>query len=318
MPEESYRVLFVITDLILPLIVGYILQKCALMQDKTANFIIKFNVILVYSLQTLLAFWVLPLTFDCIYLIPIGFFVVIFPGIVAAYTFAKRHREILDHGAYIMSAMLSNIGTLGGVCAFILYSESGFAYTQIIASCQTVLLVLLCFPLAQYYRDKYDSHGKKRTYNLKELLKKFISLNQMSVVGIALGLMLNFYAVPRPSYLSPVFSFLVHFGAWTALVPVGYLISFKRTASYYGKVWDLCIIRFVIVPLAILIICKLLFDSAVLKNTLLVSALAPTAINAVIASRLYKLNVDLALASFIMTTAIYLIVIFPVFFFFVA
>ena len=46
-------------------------------------------------------------------------------------------------------------------------------------------------------------------------------------------------------------------------------------------------------------------------------AAAPTAINAVLTARLYKLNVDLTVASFLVTTVIYLLLFYPLFFLYV-
>ena len=157
---EYSRLIYVFTDLILPLIVGYFLHRKKLLPEWFTNWLIKFNVIVVYTLLTLLSFWVLPLSRDLLILFPFGALYVIVPGIIGALTFAKRHKSLLNRGAYVMSAMLSNIGTLGGVCAFILYDETGFAYTQIIGSCQNILLVLVCFPLAQYYHEKHFAENK--------------------------------------------------------------------------------------------------------------------------------------------------------------
>ena len=315
MNEETYRLLYVFTDLILPLIVGYYLHRFNCISDRLNSFIIKFNVTTVYTLQTLLSFWVLPISVALFLLIPFSTLFVLLPGLIGALTFARKHKNMLNHGSYIMSAMLSNLGTLGGVCAFILYGEQGFAYTQIVASCQNFMLVMICFPLAQHYRNKFERKESSSSYNLKYLLSKFISVNQISVIGIALGLLFNFYGIPRPQVFGHIFTFLVHFGAWTALIPVGYLINFSKARYYYSRVWDLALMHFVIVPVIIYIAAKMLFDNEILLNTLMICAITPTAINAVIASRLYRLNVNLAVASFMMTTAMFLCIIFPILFF---
>jgi predicted permease len=221
---------------------------------------------------------------------------------------------MLSQGSYIMSVMLSNVGTLGGVCAFILYSDVGFAYSQIIASCQNFLLVVLCFPLAQYY---YNRHISAFSTDLKKtsILKKFISWNQISVVGICIGLYLNAKGVQRSDFLTSFFHFMVHFGAWVALVPVGYLINFSKIRHYYWKVFDIVVVRFLIVPTAIYLTGCIFFTDRVLLNSLLICAMAPTAINAVLTAKLYKLNVNLPAASFVSTTALFLLVIFPILFF---
>ena len=312
MSAES-RIIFLVTDLIMPLIVGYFLHREKILSDKAANFIIKFNVIAVYTLLTLLSFWVLPITLELLWLVPFGMFYVLLPGAIGA-IFARRHKNLLNRGAYMMSAMLSNIGTLGGVCAFILYNETGFAYTQIIGSCQNILVVLVCFPLAQYYHSKHIEAAHEETEPIS-FRKLFLTWNQLSLVGIAAGIILNLNGIERPEILSDLFQGLVHFGAWAAMLPVGYLINFSHAKYYFSRVWDLSILRFVIMPAVIYFLSRQIFTDKILLDTLFVCAMSPTAINAVLASRLYKLHVDLAVTSFLMTTAMFLLIIFPAFFF---
>lgn len=313
MDSEYSRLVYVFTDLIAPLIVGYFLHRKKLLPDKFTNWLIKFNVIVIYTLLTLLSFWVLPLTRELLFLLPFGALYVIVPGLIGALTFARRHKSLLNRGAYVISAMLSNLGTLGGVCAFILYNEEGFAYTQIVGACQNILLVLVCFPLAQYYHEKHFA-GNQVEHSQKWWQSLF-SVNQMSILGIIAGLFLNANGIARPEILSEFFQGLVHFGAWIALLPVGFLINFSHTKYYYTRVWDLVFLRFLIMPAFIYFASRIFFGDRILLNTLLICAMAPTAINAVLTSRLYKLNVNLAITSFIMTTAIFLLVLFPALFF---
>ena len=190
MENDNYRIIYIVTDLIMPLVVGYFLNQKHILSDKAANQLIRFNVVGVYTALTLLSFWVLPISWELVMLIPFGMLYVLVPGLIGALTFARRHKNLLNRGAYIMSAMLSNLGTLGGVCAFILYREAGFAYSQIIGTCQNILLVLVCFPLAQYYHSKHTaaSHKGIRRVSLREM---FISWNQLSLLGIAVGVALN-------------------------------------------------------------------------------------------------------------------------------
>lgn len=314
MDNDSFRIIYIATDLIMPLMVGYFLNQKHILSDNAANRLIRFNVVGVYTVLTLLSFWVLPISHELVMLIPYGMLYVLVPGIIGALTFARRHINLLNRGAYIMSAMLSNIGTLGGVCAFILYREAGFAYSQIIGTCQNILLVLVCFPLAQYFRSKHTAASSEsiRRVSLREM---FLSWNQLSLLGIVVGVALNLNSVPRPEVLGIIFQGLVHFGAWTALLPVGYLINFSHARYYYSRVWDLSILRFVVMPSFIWLTSQILFSDPILIDTLLICSMAPTAINAVLASRLYKLNVNLAITSFIMTTGLFLFLIFPAFVF---
>ena len=143
MEGANLRLLYVVTDLIMPLIVGYFLHQKNIVSENSITKLIRFNVICVYTILSLLSFWVLPLSLSLLLVPLFGFALVLLPGAIGFALFARRLPNLLDRGAYIASAMLANIGTLGGVCAFILYNEAGFAYTQIIGTCQNFLLCLV-------------------------------------------------------------------------------------------------------------------------------------------------------------------------------
>lgn len=314
MDTVNLRILYVFTDLLLPLIVGYILQQHQLVSEAAMNKVIRFNVICVYTALSLLSFWVLPLSWSLLLIPFFGFLLVLLPGAIGYLLFARHMKNLLDRGAYIASAMLANLGTLGGVCAFILYNEEGFAYTQLIGTCQNILLCLIVFPLAQYYHLKH-TRTLKKTSRLASLRAMFLSLNQLSLIGMIIGLALNESGIPRPAGLGPIFQSLVHIGAWIAMLPVGFLIDFKQVRAYAKKTQSLVALRFFVTPLIFAELTELLVSDPVARGTLLVLAFCPTAINAVIASKLYQLNVGLAVSSFVITTAAFLLLIFPILFF---
>ena len=213
-----------------------------------------------------------------------------------------------------MSAMLTNIGTIAGLSAFILYDEAGFAYVQIVSSFQVGLLVLVCFPLAAMFRAQGVADAHRVHLSVREL---FLTPNQVPILGLIAGLSLNFLGVERPAVLGAAFQSLVHIGAWTALFPVGCLVDFSRARLYIKNTADLVPLRFLLTPLIFFGLCRLLFDDPVLIGSLLLIAAAPTAINAVLTARLYKLNVDLTVASFLVTTVLYLLLFYPLFFLYV-
>ena len=313
MDESWLRLVYVLTDLIAPLAVGYGVKELHLVSEKNINLLIKVNVRLIYTTLSLLAFWVLPLSWD-LALIPLyGFLFILFPGAIGT-VLARRFKNLLVRGAYIASAMLANIGTLGGVCAFILYNEEGFAYAQLIGTCQNIMLVLLVFPMAQYLYLKHHGLTQRQGSRLRSFCRLFFSWNQLSLLGMVAGLALHGLGCERPPELAPVFQSLVHIGAWTAMLPVGYLIDFGKAKHYLKYIADLCAIRFLAVPFFIFFTSRLVFTDPVLLNTFLILATTPTAINAVLASRLYQLRTDLAVSSFILTTILYLLVIFPLLF----
>lgn len=314
MSDSEMRILYVLTDLIAPLVAGYFIHQRKWISDAMMNRVIRFNIIVIYTLLSLLSFWVLKIDWE-LALVPLfGFFLILFPGAVGQIFFARHYPNPLDRGAYLVSAMLANIGTLGGVCAFILYSEQGFAYSQIIGTCQNVALVLLIFPLSQYFYLKATGSTRKSS-PLRDFCNLFFSWNQICLLGMAAGIYLNLHGIKRPDFLTPAFVWLVHVSAWFAMLPVGYLIDFRHARPYILATKSLYFIRFVVTPAATCLLAYFAFDSATIQNSMLIFASCPTAINAVIAARLYKLNIDLPVASFLATTALYLVLFFPVLFF---
>ena len=314
MDEKLFRILYVFTDLATPLLAGYIAYQRGRISDALCNALIRFNIIVMATLLAVLSFWVMPLSKSLLWLPLFSALFMLVPGSIAYLTFARRHKNALSRGAYYMSAMLTNIGTIAGLAAFILYDEAGFAYVQIVSSFQVGLLVLVCFPLAAKFRAQGAKDGHRVHLSLREL---FLTPNQMPVLGLIAGLALNVCGVERPAVLAAAFQALVHIGAWTALFPVGCLVDFSRARPYIKKTADLIPLRFLLTPLLFFGLCRLLFADAVLIGSMLLVAAAPTAINAVLTARLYKLNVDLTVASFLVTTVLYLLLFYPLFFLYV-
>ena len=314
MDEKLFRILYVFTDLATPLLAGYIAYQRGRISDALCNALIRFNIIVMATLLAVLSFWVMPLSKSLLWLPLFSALFMLVPGSIAYLTFARRHKDALSRGAYYMSAMLTNIGTIAGLAAFILYDEAGFAYVQIVSSFQVGLLVLVCFPLAAKFRAQGAKDGHRVHLSLREL---FLTPNQVPVLGLIAGLALNVYGVERPAVFGTAFQALVHIGAWTALFPVGCLVDFSRALPYINKTADLIPLRFLLTPLIFFGLCRLLFADSVLIGSVLLIAAAPTAINAVLTARLYKLNVDLTVASFLVTTVIYLLLFYPLFFLYV-
>lgn len=313
MDETKLRFLFVFTDLIAPLVVGYLCGYYKIISQEFCNRLIKLNIRIVVSILSFLSFWTLKISVDLLWLPIFGFLACIVPGIIAKYTFADKYKNLNDRGAYMMAAMLSNIGTLSGLCAFIVYGIQGFAYLQIVATFQTLFTLSVCFPLANYYHSKASrSKSQKQQISIFKLL---FNLNQIPVITMIIGFILAIQNIPTPAVGYDIFNALVHIGAWAGLFPVGYIIRFDKAKYFLRKTSDIIIVKFVVLPILMYFVAINLFSDTVLIGSMLIAFSAPTAINAVLACNLYKLNVNIAVSSFLSTTVIFLCIIFPIYFF---
>lgn len=315
MNEINTRLIYLGTDLILPLIVGYLLYQRRLLSDAAVNLLIRINVVVFFTLLSLFSFWALPLTRDLV-ILPVFFaFIILFPGFISWRFLGRRFHSPIDRGTHLISALLSNIGTLGGICAYIIYGERGFAYAQIGGACQNLILVLLAFPAAQYYYLLHKNSGRRARLEGRGFFGLLVSWNQISILGMAAGLLLNAGGVVRPPVLSDAFGCLIHVSAWFAMLPVGSLINFRRARHFVYLTLDMIFLRFLLVPLVTFFAARLIISDPLVRNALVIFASVPAAINATLTARLYQLNVDYTIAVFLVTTVLYLIVLFPAVFF---
>mgnify|MGYP000987051543 FL=1 len=315
MNEINARLIYLGTDLILPLIVGYLLYQRRLLSDAAVNLLIRINVVVFFTLLSLFSFWALPLTRDLVILPAFFAFIILFPGFISWRFLGRRFHSPIDRGTHLISALLSNIGTLGGICAYIIYGERGFAYAQIGGACQNLILVLLAFPAAQYYYLLHKNSGRRARLEGRGFFGLLVSWNQISILGMAAGLLLNAGGVVRPPVLSDAFGCLIHVSAWFAMLPVGSLINFRRARHFVYLTLDMIFLRFLLVPLVTFFAARLIISDPLVRNALVIFASVPAAINATLTARLYQLNVDYTIAVFLVTTVLYLIVLFPAVFF---
>ena len=229
MDEISARLVYLLTDLILPLIVGYLLYQRRLLTDTAVNRLIRINVVVFFTLLSLFSFWALPLTHDLLMLPAFFAFIILFPSFLSWRFLGRRFHSPIDRGTHLISAMLSNIGTLGGICAYIIYGERGFAYAQIGGACQNLALVLLAFPIAQYFYLLHKARGRAPRLEGRSFLGLLVSWNQLSILGMAAGLLLNASGAARPPVLAEAFSYIIHVSAWFAMLPVVPLFTFAAT-----------------------------------------------------------------------------------------
>ncbi|MDF2502110.1 MAG: hypothetical protein K0Q77_2824 [Anaerosporomusa subterranea] len=307
------KLLYIVVDFILPLMLGHYLQRRHLLNEAWCKKIIVTNLTVFGTALSTLSFWNLPLQTELLWLPLFGILVSFIPGLAGYWVANKKYESGAEKASYLASAMLSNIGALASLCAFILLGERGFAYTQIISLFQNLVLFLFCFPMAQYYSqlDQNTSEDAAKT----SFSSLFFSRNQLPVVGMGVGMILYLGEVPRPDILGNIFSYLIHISAWMGMIPVGYSMNFSGMRNYYASIIGLIPIKFVLTPLVAYLVAEKLFTDHVVLSSILIAASVPTGANTVILARLYDLNLHIASAAFFMTTVVFLSVVYPILFF---
>lgn len=300
----------IFVDLILPLLVGYGMRRMPWNSERFFRWMISIGIIFLFPFLTAFSIWGLVPVFDLIWLPIFGILLHLIPGGISLLRGRQKYSSSLDYGSYAISGFLSNHVTLGALSAYILYGETGYAYTQMILLFNSLLMFGFAYPLAQHYRNQYD-HGEGMRVDLRQIL---FNRNQMPLVGMGIGVILNWQGVPRPESLIPVFDLMIHFAAWTFLLPVGYSMDFGEVRNYWRDALEITIVKCVATPLLTIGLAGFIIHDAVAFRTLVLMAAQPAAVNSVIAMKLFGLNLHLAVGAFVLSTALYLIVVFPMFF----
>ena len=301
------RFFIVFADILLPLLLGMVLRRRGLSRE-ILRMVIKANVVCVATFLSLVSFWTVHVTRELLWL-PISILPICFIPVLLFYGFQKnRFTNPLDQGSYMISMMLGNIGTLAGLCAYVLFGEKGFAYVQLIAVPQILVIVLYCFPMAQRFYEIGTGSGEKGKPNFLRLL---LTPNQLPALGVAAGLLLSGLHVERPEAVGTLFTVLIHVSAWMGMMPVGYDLRLGSVGTYALKLWPIFPVKFILLPAILYGLTILFVKDPVMITCVVLSAGAPTAIFAVAASQLYGLNVDMAESSFVTTTLAFLFILYP-------
>jgi len=99
--------------------------------------------------------------------------------------------------------------------------------------------------------------------------------------------------------------------AWLSLIPVGASIDFHGVKKHIIKTLDISLVRFIIMPLLTAAVAYPLIPDVQMATTVVLISMMPVAINAVVVSKLTKLDENVSVSAFLVTTFIYLFAIFP-------
>lgn len=305
--EVTTKLLFFVLDMIIPLIVGYSMRRAARFQPSLFDRMMDVGIVGVEPILACLSFWIIPLEIQLVWLPILGIIMVVIPGIFAFLQANRKYKEPLDKGGFILGAMLPNRGVIGMLTVFAIYGETGYALVQIITITNLLVLQLFCFPLAEHYYQSHYKQEKKHT----PILSLFLNRRQLPLLGIMLGVGLNLSGVYRPVVLGETFPYLVHISAWLFVIPVGYSLVFHELQNHWKNSLDVLWIKFLATPILMYLIIKPMNLGEIATDVLLILSFAPTAINAVVTARLFRLNVHVPMTAFMLTTFFYLLFILP-------
>ena len=306
--DPRIKIAYFVLDLVAPVTVGYLLGRSGRLSRKTPDYMMTFGIVVLAPLLLLTTMWGARLDVRMIWLPVLGIAMQIIPGLIGFLRSRRKYDHPSEQGSFVLATMLSNRGTVGTLSVVILYQETGYVWARLVMFFAPFVMYLFCYPLAQ----RFHQIGRRQQGERPKLRTLLLSRNQIPLLGLAAGLALNLAGTPRPEILGSLFMVWVHVMAWVFIVPFGFLIEPAQIRRYWTGTLELLGIKFFLTPAVIYLLGYAVGMRGAMLNTVTILAASPTAVMAVVAARLNRINMHLAMTAVVLTTLVYIVIVFPV------
>ncbi|HEY2405965.1 MAG TPA: hypothetical protein VGI10_08180 [Polyangiaceae bacterium] len=130
---------------------------------------------------------------------------------------------------------------------------------------------------------------------------------------MAVGLTLNFCHVQRPPIAATLTRLLIYAGTLASSVAIGLLMSGFRLRRYWRENAASFLHRSTLFPLLYFALAKLFRLNPLDTKILVLYGLVPSALLANLLAVLFELDIELTLSVFIVSTALFLLLVLPIF-----
>lgn len=302
----SKQIAQIVLDMFLPLLVGYFLRRVHKNFTVIFDVLVRLNITVIFPLLSALSLWAIRFDARFVWLPFLGVLQQLIPGFAGYFFGRKRLLSLEGEGSFVISSLLSNRAMMGTLSVFILLGDQPYAMSQLVVFFEPVVTFAGAFPWAGNYQERLLNLEGKR-FRLRNLLNR----NMLPLLGMMAGILMHFSGYSRPDTLTLLFPYLIHLNAWSVLLPVGYSIHLSGIKQHLKPIGALAAIKFVVTPLATLLLLVPFWRQTEMVKVLMTLSFVPTAVFAVIAAKIYQLDVELSVAAFVVTTLVYLVLVFP-------
>lgn len=260
---------------------------------------------------TMGAIWMLDLKDLKIFAFPfIGIFALLLGGVVA-FAFArilKMSRK--QTGVYIISGGFSNLGSIGGLICFTFLGEPGFALVSFYRLFEMFSYYVFGFPIAKSYSENAGESPDFRGHIKNIITDPFVLV---ATGGLLTGIILNLSGVKRPDFYTGINAVLIPATAILLLSSIGMALRFNHIGKYVKEGLLIALIKFVIVPITVTTIAYFLgfgkIDQGLPLKVVLILSCMPVAFTAMVPPTIYGLDIDLANATWLVTTGLLVLIV---------
>jgi predicted permease len=211
-------------------------------------------------------------------------------------------------GSVFTCGTFANILTMGGLVAYTLFREPGYALVQLFTMVMSPIYYLMGYPIAANI-----GNGRTPVFKIGSTTLKENPFLIFPLAAIAIGIGMRFTGIARPAFLASVVGFIVPTVAAVLGFAIGITLRFTGFRSYLREIAVIVAIRHLLLP-AIMIPVAVLFgfvgvlDGLPFKILIIVSVM-PVAFNALVPPAIYGFDLDLANSAWIVSTALLAIIV---------
>lgn len=296
------KLLYSFSIIVFGLMTGYALQLVVENQkEKLIKTIQKIALLILNPIALIGALWQVNLDNIGLILLPfLGMIAITFGGGLSWLYAKKMNFSKAQKGTLVISGGFTNIGNIGGVLTFIFVGETGFALVPLYKLFEELLYYGIGFPIARAHSDEHYQKGSL----LKRLFNDIFII--VAISSVVVGMTLNLSPLERPEFYKSMNQIIIPASTFLLLITIGLNIKFTRIKKYLKPAIVVSIIKSICTPIIVTLIAYLLGlgsynDGFALKTVFILSSM-PSGFLSLVPPTLYRLDVDLANAIWMVTT----------------
>ena len=307
------KLVYSLTIIISGLLAGYVARQlvnrgrlnlpCSL--DAIRKWLQNVSLLVLMPVAFLAAVWVAPLDEARILLVPlIGLAALIFGGLLG-YSLARLlNYPPRQTGVLFCSSSFTNIGAIGSLVCYQFLGEAGFALVALYKLFEEMYYFSVGYPVTRWLGSESDG---RESAALKKMLNVFKDKYFVTITSaFTVGLILNFSGPQRPDLFETVNSIVIPLGTFLLIFSIGLGMRISSVRQHWLPGLYVSIIKSMVVPLVISVAAfwlglGMVDDGLPLMVVIILSSM-PVAFNAIIATSVYDLDVDLANSCWLIST----------------
>jgi predicted permease len=238
----------------------------------------------------------------------LGMTALITGGLLAFFIAKSLRFRSKQTGSYTVCGGFTNIGSLGALFCFLFLGEKGFALVPFYKLFEETLYYAVGFPIAKSFSEDISENLPFIKRFKDAFTDKFV---MVAVTSIGVGLILNLSGFNRPDIYFTINAILIPLASLLLLISIGMAMQFSSVKTYFKPGLLIAAIKFVLLPGIVFILGSVIGlnqidDGLPLKAALILSSM-PVGFIAMVPPTLYKLDIELSNACWLITNTILLI-----------